>query len=137
VKRETCCEQSGDCEAALALPAIRWRGWRPLPLDMSSDEQGGQAFLVLDRQGDLMLLPTATISYICYAPLDDGAWADHSIDPVRVTSSAAAARPAVMQAVQELVADGWQVIGRLQATFHGIDTEDDFWARLDVREASL
>jgi len=122
----------GERSVANALPVIRWRGWRPLPLDMTSNEQGGQAFLVLSREGDLALLPTATISYICYEPLAGGdRWEDHGIDPIRVTYSAAAARHAVQCAVQELAADGWQVIGRLHATFHGVDTEDDFWAHVD------
>jgi hypothetical protein len=119
-------------QKAYALPIIRWRGWRPLPLDMTADEQGGQVFLVFDRQGDLALLPTATVTYICYAPLGNGKrWEDYGVDPVSVSYSAAAARHAVMQAVHELEADGWHVIGRLHATFHGVDTEDDFWARVD------
>ena len=46
--------------------------------------------------------------------------------------SAASARSAIKNALAELAADGWQVIGRLQATFHGVDTEDDFWQRLDA-----
>lgn len=119
------------------MPVIRWQGWRPLPLDLTRDEQGGQVFVVLDREGDLMLLPTATISYICYAPLDGESWADHGIDPVCVSHSAAAARHVVMQAVQELAADGWHVIGRLQATFHGVDTEDDFWLRVDCSDEEV
>lgn len=118
--------------AASAVPVIRWHGWRPLPFDMGEGEQGGQAFLVLGREGDLVLLPTATITYLCYAPLGHGdRWEDLGIDPLRVSHSAAVARHVVMRAVNELTAEGWQVVGRLQATFHGIDTEDDFWERLD------
>jgi hypothetical protein len=114
------------------MPVIRWHGWRPLPLDMTESEQGGQVFLVLGREGDLALLPTATITYLCYAPLGEGdRWQDHSIDPLQVSYSDAVARYAVMRAVNELTAEGWQVVGRLQATFHGVDTEDDFWERLD------
>ncbi len=117
---------------ASALPVIRWHGWRPLPLDMTSSEQGGQVFLVLGREGDLALLPTATISYICYAPLAAGhRWEDHGMDPLRVTYSAAATRQTLLLAVRELEADGWQVVGRLQTTFQGVDTEDDFWEQLD------
>jgi len=117
---------------ASALPIIRWRGWRPVPLDMTSDEQGGQTFLVFDRAGDLALLPTATLTYLCYAPLGDAAeWENYGIEPIRVTHSAAAPRSGVVQAVSELEADGWRVIGRLLATFHGVDTEDDFWQRVD------
>ncbi len=117
---------------ATALPIIRWHGWRPMPLDMEAGEQGGQAFLVFNREGDLALLPTATISYLCYAPLGNGdRWEDHGINPVHVDYSAAADRPTIWHAVHELEADGWHVIGRLHATFQGIDTEDDFWAQLD------
>jgi hypothetical protein len=117
---------------ATALPLIRWRGWRPLPLDLSSAEQGGQAFLVLEREGDLALLPTATLTFICYEPLGDGTrWEDHGVSPVEVTHSDAVQRQVVLQAVTELTGDGWHVLGRLHATFHGIDTEDDFWERLD------
>ena len=39
-------------------------------------------------------------------------------------------------AVADFTADGWRVIGRLQATFHGIDTEDDFWEHLDCSEGA-
>lgn len=122
-----------DCKCvADALPVIRWRGWRPLPLDMTSSEQGGQVFLVLGREGDIALLPTATVSYICYAPLDEGAgWGGCAIDPIRVTYSTATTWDVVRWAVQELAADGWRVIGRLEAVFCGVDTEADFWARLD------
>jgi len=70
-------------EWASAIPLIRWRGWRPLPLSLSSGEQGGQAFLVLEREGDLALLPTATLTFICYAPLSiDGIAAGHDMMPV-------------------------------------------------------
>ena len=128
--------QKNDVRVADALPIIRWHGWRPMPLDMEAGEQGGQAFLVFNREGDLALLPTATISYICYAPLGNGdRWEDHGIIPVHVASSAAADRPTIWRAVRELEADGWHVIGRLHATFQGIDTEDDFWAQLDCSEA--
>jgi hypothetical protein len=122
----------GERSVASALPIIRWHGWRPMPFDMSSDEQGGQVFLVFGREGDLALLPTATVTYVCYAPLGNGdRWEDHGIDPVSVSYSAAAARHAVWRAVRDLEADGWRVVGRLLATFHGVDTEDDFWQRLD------
>ncbi len=123
---------SSDPCVASALPIIRWHGWRPVPFDGRNDEQGGQVFLVFDREGDLALLPTATITYVCYAPLGDGErWEDHGLDPVHVSYSAATARRVVMHAVRELEAAGWQVVGRLQATFQGVDTEDDFWERLD------
>lgn len=119
-------------EAAAALPLIRWRGWRPGPLDLGPNQQGGQVFLVFDREGDLALLPTATIAFLVYAPLADGRrWEDYGVDPVAVAQSAAATAGAVAAAVAELAADGWRVVGRVQATFHGIDTEDDFWERLD------
>lgn len=123
---------SRDSQTASALPVIRWRGWRPLPLDLANGEQGGQVFLVLDREGDLALVPTATISYLCYAPLGRAdRWAERGVEPLRVTHSAAIDRGTVLAAVDELAAEGWQVVGRLQATFHGVDTEDDFWERLD------
>jgi len=125
----------GERSVASAQPVIRWHGWRPAPFDRRSDEQGGQVFLVFDREGDLALLPTATISYICYVPLrDDVCWPEPGLEPLRVTGSAAITRRCVERAVQELAADGWQVVGRLLATFHGIDTEDDFWERLDCAE---
>jgi hypothetical protein len=123
---------SSDLCVASAMPVIRWHGWRPLPLDLTESEQGGQVFLVLGREGDLALLPTATITYLCYAPLGEGdRWEDHDIEPLQVSGSAAVARGVVMRTVNELTAEGWQVVGRLQATFRGVDTEDDFWERLD------
>lgn len=122
----------GDANVASALPVIHWHGWRPTPLDLGAGEQGGQAFLVFGREGDLALLPTATISYLCYAPLGSGdRWENHGIVPVQVAYSAAADRPTIWRTVRELEADGWHVVGRLHATFQGIDTEDDFWAQLD------
>jgi hypothetical protein len=127
----------GEKSVASALPIIRWRGWRPLLLDMTSDEQGGQVFLVFGREGDLALLPTATVTYVCYEPLGAGdRWdaAQHGIDPVSVSYSAAATDHAVWAAVRDLEADGWRVIGRLLATFHGVDTEDDFWERVDCAD---
>ena len=124
-----------DPGSAAALPVIRWYGWRPMPLDMEAGQQGGQAFLVFDREGDLALLPTATISYLCYAPLGDGdRWEDHGVVPVRVAHSAAVNQATLRRAVRELEADGWHVVGRLHATFQGIDTEDDFWERIDCSE---
>lgn len=126
------CRDSRDSQAASAVPVIHWRGWRPLPLDLANGEQGGQVFLVLGREGDLALVPTATISYLCYAPLGQvDRWAEREVEPLRVAHSAAITRRAVLAAVNELTAEGWQVVGRLQATFHGVDTEDDFWELLD------
>lgn len=123
---------AGERSVASAVPVIRWHGWRPVPLDMTESEQSGQIFLVLGREGDLVLLPTATLSYLCYAPLGEGdRWQDHGIDPVRVSYSDAVARCVVMRTVNELTAEGWQVVGRPQATFCGVDTEDDFGERLD------
>jgi hypothetical protein len=127
---------SSDLCVAGAMPVIRWHGWRPLPLDMTESEQGGQVFLVLGREGDLALLPTATITYLCYAPLGEGdRWQDHGVEPLQVSGSDAFARGEVIRTVNELTAEGWQVVGRLQATFHGVDTEDDFWERLDCASA--
>lgn len=121
-----------NINTATAVPLIRWQGWRPLPLDLEAGEQGGQSFLVLDREGDLALLPTASMTYLCYAPLTEWhVWANSGIDPVAVSASGAITRQAVLQAVQELTAEGWHVLGRLHVTFHGVDTEDDFWERLD------
>ncbi|MCX6031817.1 MAG: hypothetical protein NT169_21260 [Chloroflexi bacterium] len=127
----------GERCVASAVPVIRWHGWRPLPLDMTESEQGGQVFLVLGREGDLALLPTATVTYLSYAPLGEGDRGDathRGVDPLKVSHSDAVARYAVMRAVNELTAEGWQVVGRLQATFCGVDTEDDFWERLACAE---
>jgi hypothetical protein len=108
---------------------IRWHGWRPLPLDMVRNQQGGQVFLVLDREGDLALLPTASIAYLCNAPLDGRETRPQDgLDPVEVIYSAATDRGVIERAVAEMEADGWEVTGRLQATFQGVDTEDDFWS---------
>ncbi len=123
---------TGEAQAAAAWPVIRWRGWRPLPLDMASDEQGGQVYLVLGREGDLALLPTASVSYLCYAPLSeqDAWWGRSGVEPLEVTHSGGVAREMMLGAVREMEAEGWMVIGRLQATFHGVDSEDDFWERM-------
>lgn len=128
-----------DADLATAVPVVRWHGWRPLPFALGSGEQGGQVFLVFDREGDLALLPTATVTYICYAPLNAGnPWtaAPSDAESVHVSHSEAITHQMLMRAVQELEADGWHVVGRLQAAFQGVDTEDDFWERLDCAGAA-
>jgi len=88
---------------------LRWRGWRPPFLDHETWEQADELTIVLEREGDLALLP-------CQVERPVGA---ETCDPAGVHAAIATAR--------EMMADGWHVVGRLQVTFVGQDAEDHFW----------
>lgn len=117
---------------ASAYPIVHWRGWRPGFLSFEAGERGGQVWLVLDREGDLALLPCAETGYIYYAPVDDGmpeAWEDF-----RLLHARAPHRDDVLATVHRLEDEGWHVVGRLEATFTGLETERAFWERLPVSD---
>jgi hypothetical protein len=86
---------------------LRWRGWRPPFLDHESWERADDVTFVLEREGDLALLP-------CGA----GHGANDAPD--------AQAHNAFIT-LQEMIAEGWHVVGRLHVTFVGQDAEDHFW----------
>lgn len=112
---------------------IRWRGWRPGVLGFEDDERGGQVWLVLDREGETALLPCAEVGYLFYAP--EGApegEPELEWEMVRMACGEAAYRDEIEATVQALLADGWRVVGRLEATFVGCWTEEDFWARTEA-----
>ena len=88
---------------------LRWRGWRPPFLDHEAWEQADELAFVLEREGDLALLPCKVERPVCQA----------TCDSVGVHDAVATLR--------ELVAEGWHVVGRLQVTFVGQDAEDHFW----------
>jgi hypothetical protein len=118
---------SGRLAAVRSL--IRWRGWRPAVLDFQAAERGGQVWLVLDREGDTALLPCAQVGYVFYEP-EDGAGPEW--ETVQMACGEAAYRDEIEASVQALRADGWRVLGRLEATFVGRETESDFWARTEA-----
>jgi hypothetical protein len=119
----------GEGGLAAVRSLVRWRGWRPPVLDFEDDERGGQVWLVLDREGDTALLPCAQVGYLFYEP-EDGDGPDW--DMVQMACGEAAYRDEIEASVQSLRADGWRVLGRLEATFVGCWTEDDFWARTEA-----
>ena len=88
---------------------LRWRGWRPPFLDHETWEQADELTLVLEREGDLALLPCRVERPVCSETCDS------------------AGVHAAIAAVREMLADGWHVVGRLQMTFVGQDAEDHFW----------
>ena len=88
---------------------LRWRGWRPPFLDHEAWEQADELVFVLEREGDLALLP-------CSVERPFGA---ETCDSAGVHAAIATMR--------EMAADGWHVVGRLQVTFVGQDAEDHFW----------
>jgi len=110
-------------------PLIRWRGWRPGVLNFDDDERGGQVWLLLDREGETALLPCAEVGYLFYAPEGEP---EVEWETVRMACGEAAYRDEVEATVQALRADGWRVVGRLEARFVGRWTEEDFWARTEA-----
>jgi hypothetical protein len=111
-----------------AYPIVRWRGWRPGFLTFGAGERGGQVWLILDREGDLALLPCAEIGYIYYVPQTDGvpeAW-----DDFRLIHARAPHCDDVLATVRRLEDEGWHVVGRLETTFVGLETETAFWDHL-------
>jgi hypothetical protein len=116
---------------ASAYSIVHWRGWRPGFLSLEADERGGQVWLILDREGDLALLPCAEMGYIYYAPVDDDpeAWEDF-----RLTHARAPHRDDVLATVRRLEDEGWRVVGRLEAAFTGLETERTFWEHLPVSD---
>ena len=118
---------------ACLLPVIRWQGWRLPFLDYGSEERGGHVLLLLDREGDLALLPCAQIGYIYYAPEEAEEWA--CLEPLRITNADALTRSMLEDTLAALQADGWRVVGRLETLFVGAETELDFWQRLEAELA--
>jgi len=93
---------------------LRWRGWRPPFLDHESWEQADELTFVLEREGDLALLPCKVERPVCALTT-----AAETGDSVGVHNA--------FVTLQELIAEGWHVVGRLQVTFVGQDAEDHFW----------
>lgn len=119
-----------DINVAGAYSIVRWRGWRPGFLCFEASERGGQVWLILDRGGDLALLPCAEIGYIYYAPIDDDA--PENAQDLRLVDAQATHRDDVLAAVQRLEDEGWRVVGRLEAAFTGLETERAFWEHLPL-----
>lgn len=92
---------------ASCTPMLRWRGWRPPFLDHESWERASDLTLVLEREGDVILLPCSSSGFA----------AEESNATVH----------AALTTCQELVADGWSIVGRLSTTFVGQYAEDHFW----------
>ena len=93
-----------------SCPALlRWRGWRPPFLDHEAWEQADELTFVLERVGDLALLPCKVERPVCA----------ETCDTLGVHDAVATLR--------ELIAEGWHVVGRLQMTFIGQEAEDHFW----------
>lgn len=114
---------------ATALPAVRWCGWRPPFLDHRADERGGHLVLVLEREGDVLLLPCALVSY-CFAFPTWESWQE--ADAMREVWGDGADAQTVALAVEQLEADGWRVTGRLVIEFVGALAEDGFWRQVQA-----
>jgi hypothetical protein len=114
---------------ATALPAMRWCGWRPPFLDHRADERGGHLVLMLEREGETMLLPCAMITYCFAFPAWEG-WQE--ADALRRTWGDGADAQVLDLAVHQLEADGWHVTGRLVIEFVGVLAEDDFWQQVQA-----
>ena len=97
--------------AASCTGVVRWRGWRLPFIDYEAWQHGRDVVFVLENEGDLMLVPVG-LSGRTAAPGQ------------RITGGEA---EAALAAIREWEHTGWQVVGRLQTTFVGIDAEDDFW----------
>ena len=97
--------------AASCVAAVRWRGWRLPFVNYEAWQRGRDLVFVLEREGDVMLVPLALNGQL-FAP-------EQSLGKEEV-------RP-VLEALWEFVREGWQVTGRLHTAFVGFDAEDDFW----------
>jgi len=100
-----------------AIPTYHWRGARPFILNLTPDDTGVVTILLLNRQGELCLLPIS--------------WEQNL--PLSLTS-----RPTFFHAdaidkesfhltLSEFQQDGWQTQGLLNVTFTGRETTDAFW----------
>lgn len=114
---------------ATMLPAMRWRGWQPPFLDHRPDERGGHLILVLAREGELMLLPCAQVSYCFAFP----AWEDwREADALQAIWGDGADAEVVQRTLDDLEAEGWRVQGRLMIEFIGALAEDGFWQQVQA-----
>lgn len=120
---------NGATTLATMLPALRWRGWRPPFLEHRADERGGHLVLVLEREGEMLLLPCALVGYCFAFP----AWDDwREADALRSVWGDGADAQVVQRALDDLEADGWRVVGRLVIEFVGALAEDGFWQQVQA-----
>lgn len=112
---------------ATIFPAMRWYGWRPPFLDQRAEDRNGHLVLLLEREGETILLPCAIITY-CFAFLTWEDWQES--DTLRRIWGNGVDAETLELAVHQLEADGWQVIGRLVIDFIGVLAEDDFWQQV-------
>ena len=120
---------NGTMTLATMLPSLRWRGWRPPFLNHRSDERGGHLVLVLEREGELLMLPCALVSYCFAFP----AWENwQEADALCDVWGDGADAQMMQRALDELEADGWRVIGRLVIEFVGTLAEDGFWQQVQA-----
>lgn len=116
-------------QTAATLPIMRWSGWRPPFLQHEADQRAGHLVLLLEREGETMLLPCAQVGYCFAFPT----WqASQEADAIRRIWGDGAAAYVVEEALAQLEADGWRVVGRLLIEFVGVLAEDDFWSHVQA-----
>lgn len=104
--------RAGSCSGV-----VRWRGWRPPFLDCAPWQRARDLVFLLERDGDLVLVP---LSLGGRTATPGRAIDGDDVDPV-------------LETLDELMAAGWQVVGRLHTAFVGFDSEDDFWRETFLR----
>jgi hypothetical protein len=97
--------------AASCAGIVRWQGWRLPFLDYEAWQRGRDLTFVLEREGDTLLVPLALNGRLG-AP-------GQSLDGDEAIP--------VLDAIEALRQEGWQVVGRLHTAFVGYDSEDHFW----------
>lgn len=109
--------QGADGRSVATVPVYYWRGARPFPLDLGERDTGAAICLLLRRDGDACLLPLSWQANVLPGP------------PMHLRFGAEALdEEALRLTLADLQADGWVVIGRLEARFAGRFAADDFWA---------
>jgi hypothetical protein len=102
------------------LPTFQWHGARPRLLDLERYEQGWAVALILQREGDCRLIPLA---WLYEQPLPD----DDRFPPGWPLETDAIHEPTLNQTLQEWQREGWELRGRIELQFIGLDTDPNFW----------
>ncbi|MEZ4644819.1 MAG: hypothetical protein R3E31_19160 [Chloroflexota bacterium] len=100
-----------------AVPIYHWRGARPSILNLTPDDTGEVTMLLLNRQGEICLLP---VSWAQNLPIT-------FTPPHTFFHANAIDKETFYLTLSEFQQDGWQAQGLLHLTFTGRETIDAFW----------
>lgn len=106
------------------FPAYHWRGARPHLLDLNAAQSGWAICLVLNREGDCCLLPVAWLHEQPDPEEED------PLRPPYPIAGGAFDEATLQLTIAEFEQEGWEVTGRLDATFTGRETDPHFQQHL-------